>query len=49
MSEQEVPWTVGLVAETVSGQVVLKMTETQAREVVQSLTWLLADDEEDDL
>lgn len=38
MSERE--WTVGIVAETVAGEVVLKMTETQAVELRDQLVWL---------
>ena len=34
-------WTVGIVAETVAGDVVLRMTEPQAAALRDSLVWLL--------
>lgn len=33
-------WTVGIVAQTVSGEVVLRMTEAQADELRDQLVWL---------
>ena len=42
MSAEE--WTVGIVAQTVSGEVMLKMTSEQADELRDALTWLTADE-----
>lgn len=42
MSEQD--WTVGIVAQTVSGEVVLRMTQAQADELRDELVWLTGDD-----
>lgn len=33
-------WTIGIVAQTVTGEVVLKMTEEQAAELRDGLVWL---------
>lgn len=38
-------WTVGIVAQTVEGEVVLKMTTEQADELRDSLLWLTGDDD----
>lgn len=38
-------WTVGIVAQTVEGEVVLRMTEQQAAELREGLTWLTGDDQ----
>jgi hypothetical protein len=38
-------WSVGIVANTVEGEVVLRMTEEQAIELRDGLTWLTGDDE----
>jgi hypothetical protein len=43
MSESE--WTVGVVAETVQGEVVLRMTEEQAASLRDTLTWLCEEDD----
>ena len=46
MSEVETaPWTVGVVAQTVSGEVVLRMTEAQADELRETLLWLTGDED----
>lgn len=37
-------WTVGIVAETVEGDVVLRMTEEQAARLRDGLAWLTSDD-----
>jgi hypothetical protein len=44
VSEPSSEWTVGIVAQTVSGEVVLKMTEAQADELRDGLIWLTGDD-----
>jgi hypothetical protein len=36
-------WTVGIVAETVTGDVVLRMTEPQAAALRDGLAWLMED------
>lgn len=36
----ETEWTVGIVAQTVNGEVVLRMTEAQADELRDGLVWL---------
>lgn len=38
-------WTVGIVAETVAGDVVLRMTEEQAASLRDSLAWLTESDD----
>lgn len=38
-------WTVGVVAQTITGEVVLKMTESQADDLRESLIWLTGGDE----
>ena len=38
-------WTVGVVVETVTGEVVLKMTEAQAEELRECLMWLTGADD----
>lgn len=38
-------WTVGIVAQTVSGEVVLRMTTAQADELRDQLIWLTGDDQ----
>lgn len=38
-------WSVGIVAQTVSGEVLLKMTEGQAIELRDSLVWLTSEDD----
>lgn len=43
MSEQQ-EWTVGVVAQTVTGEVVLRMTAAQADELRDSLNWLTGGD-----
>ena len=40
-------WTVGVVAQTTSGEVILKMTEAQADELRDSLVWLTGGDTDD--
>lgn len=37
-------WTVGIVAQTISGEVVLKMTQDQADELRDALVWLTGDE-----
>lgn len=37
-------WTVAIVAETVNGEVVLRMTEPQADELRERLDWLMGDE-----
>ena len=37
-------WTVGIVAQTVEGEVVLRMTAEQADELRDQLVWLTGDD-----
>ena len=37
-------WTVGIVAQTVEGEVVLRMTAQQADELRDSLAWLTGDE-----
>ena len=39
-------WSVGIVAETVAGEVVLRMTEEQAARLRDGLNWLTGDDDE---
>lgn len=41
----ETEWTVGVVAQTVAGDVVLRMTQAQADELRDALVWLTGDDE----
>lgn len=43
--EEPRSWTVGVVAETFEGDVVLKMTSVQAASLLERLTWLMGDDE----
>lgn len=38
-------WTVGIVAQTVSGEIVLRMTEAQADELRDALIWLTGDED----
>ena len=38
-------WTVGIVAQTVDGEVVLKMTQAQADELRDGLSWLTSGDD----
>ena len=48
MHENEMPWGVGVVAQTVAGEITLRMTTAQAIELRECLAWLTDDDEEDD-
>ena len=41
MTETEPDWSVGIVAQTVTGDVALKMTSDQATELLDALTWLV--------
>lgn len=38
-------WSVGIVAETVEGEVVLKMTDDQAAELRDALVWLTEEED----
>lgn len=38
-------WTVGIVAETIHGDVVLKMTEEQAGKLRDGLVWITGEDQ----
>lgn len=40
------PWSVGIVAETVEGEVVLRMTDAQAARLRDSLVWLTGNGDE---
>ena len=42
----ESDWSVGIVAQTVSGEVMLKMTTQQAEELRDGLVWLTGGDDE---
>lgn len=44
MSASAEGWTVGIVAQTVEGEVVLRMTEAQADELLDGLNFLCGDD-----
>lgn len=45
-TETSAEWTVGIVATTTVGDVVLRMTSEQAAELRDQLAWLTDDDEE---